>query len=383
MTLLNKLIDNLNFKVNWVEVMKMPEFLKLEGGGYHADWHTEGNSLNHTVLTVNEVYKLPEWNNLNSFEKLCLVGAALFHDIGKGVCNKLDEDGINYSAPYHSVVGEKITRYLLWDEPYKVREMICSLIKYHMKPKHFIDKDDSLIEKIIIEISHNSNCKLLYLLDKCDRTGALGPYRELEIQKCEDLKLKSILLDCFDNPYKFFSDQVKFNYFKDNTNTYEKTNQYSHNFDFTVYLMCGVAGSGKSTYSSKFLKEYPIISRDLVRIQLGYIEKDGKLKGDKNQEDAVSRIINEQVKEMCRNCQSFVYDNLNIRKKYRDEFINSIKVFKKYNAKIVIVYVETSKENNIIRRNGQIQSSQIDKMQREMDFPYSHEAHELIVYRNY
>jgi predicted kinase len=382
MKLLDKLIkNNFDYSVDWKEVEKIPHFLKLKDGGFHIDWHTEGDSLTHTKLTVDEVYKLPEWNDLNSFEKLCLVGAALFHDIGKGISHKLDENG-NWTAPKHSIHGEKLTRYLLWDEQFEVREMICSLIRYHMKPKYFEEKDESVITKTVIEISHNSNCKLLYLLDLCDRAGALGPHREEEIKKCEELKWTATFLGCFDNPYYFFSKHVKFDYFFDKSYTFSRLNEYSKKFDFTVYIMCGVAGSGKSTYVKEYLNELPVISRDKVRVELGYINDDGKFKGDKKQESTVSQIIDEKIKNMCQNSQSFIYDNLNIRKKYRDEFIESIKSFRKYNAEIVIIYVETSRCNNISRRKNQIASSQIEKMQNTMDMVYPSEAHKLIVYRN-
>jgi predicted kinase len=383
MSLLYKLIDN-NFKVNIDEVMLIPEFLKLRDGGYHSKYHMEGDSLTHTLMVVDEVYKLHEWNELNDFEKICLVGAALFHDIGKGVCNKLDDDGINYSAPHHSSIGEKITRYMLWDTPFKVREMICSLVRYHMKPKHFKNKDKSLIQKTILEISHNSNCKLLYLLNKCDRNGTTSLNKSDEVVDCDNFMLECLSLGCFDNSYPFFSEQVKLNYFKSPSGSYEMTEQYSPKFDLTVYIMCGVAGSGKSTYAKNhiIMELLPVISRDLVRIQLGYIDAVNKFKGNHKQGSRVSQIVDAQVDEMLKNCQSFVYDNLNIRKKYRDHFINKIRSFKKYNAKIVIVYIETSKENNISRRRGQINQSQIIKMQQEMDMPQPSECHYLILNRN-
>jgi putative nucleotidyltransferase with HDIG domain len=392
--LLDKLIGSYySYNIDWNKVMEIPEFKRLEGIGYHSEWHTEKDAMEHTYMVVNETYKLPEWETLNTFEKKCLLGAALFHDIGKGVSAKIGED-MNWSFPKHAVIGEKITRYLLWEEPIEVRERICSLIRYHMKPKFFEDKgyDNAIVEKTIIEISHNSNCKLLYLLDKCDRAGALGPHREKEIKKCEDFKFKAILLDCYDNPFYFFDDYHKFDYFHDDTYVIPKnskdyidyccdnglSDKRNYGGYFDVHIMCGIAGSGKTTFTKKYMN-LPIISRDLIRVHLGYIDSEGKFKGNKEQEDKVSIIVNEKIKEYCDKKQSFVYDNLNIRKGYRDEFINMVKPYKPI---IHIHYFETERYNNISRRKGQIDENKIIKMQKEMDMPTPSECFYLKIYRN-
>jgi len=372
--MLENIINKETFEVNWNLVEQLPDFVLLKKGGYHADWHGEGNSYIHTQNVVNAAYTLPEWNELVNREKYILICACLFHDIGKGVCNTMKEDG-NWSAPHHAKTGEKIARYLLWDEPFELREMICSLIKYHMKFTYLIEKEASEIDRTVVEISLNSNVKLLYLLNKCDSLGAISIDREDTLIKKELLKERAIALHCFDEPFEFHNDISKFHYFNSNENNSSPYLQLFDDTKFDIYIMSGIAGSGKSYYLKNNLSSLPIISRDIIRQELGFVDANGKFKGDKQQESKVTEIEEEKIKECCRNKQSFVYDNMSIKKMWRDKFINLVLP---YNLKIHIVYVETSKENNIMRRKGQIAKDAIIKMQRDLEMPHLTDCHKII-----
>ena len=178
-------------KVNWDEVEKIPEFQRLNESGYHSYWHREGSTMNHTKLVVEacQEYIKQNPNEFDYDEKFLLVAVSLFHDIGKGVTAKLKEDG-NWSANDHDVEGERLTRFLLWDVDFTLRESISLLVKYHMTPKYFRYKKEEpgAIEKIVTEIARNSDCRLLYYINLFDVMGAISDEREIEIQHCETLK---------------------------------------------------------------------------------------------------------------------------------------------------------------------------------------------------
>lgn len=38
--------------------------------------------------------------------------------------------------------------------------------------------------------------------------------------------------------------------------------------DFQIYVLCGIPGSGKSTFAEKHLREKPIVSRDAIRFNM-------------------------------------------------------------------------------------------------------------------
>jgi predicted kinase len=370
---LDDIINKENLDINWDFLEQIPEFNNLKKGGYHNQWHMEGSSWGHTKNVVEAAYNLPEWDDLTDIEKEILLYACLFHDVGKSTTNVLLEDG-NYSAPYHAKTGEKMTRYLLWNLPFDKREMICSLVKYHMKPNHLFEKSENEIDRTIIEISHNSNNKLLYLLTKCDSLGAISIDRDITLTKKELLKERAIALNCFNSPFVFFNDTNKFYYFNKNKNNSSPYSQLFDNTEFTIYIMSGVMGSGKDTYITQNLGNLPIVSRDMIREELGYVDVNGKFKGNKKQENKVSEKEEEKIKEYCRNKQSFVYNNMNVKHMWRNKFINTVIP---YNPRIEIIYVETSKEENILRRRGQISEDVITKVQKEMEIPYSTECYKI------
>jgi len=360
MKLLEKLITDIT-NVNWDEVEKIPEFQKLNEGGYHAEWHREGSSMDHTKLVVKTCQDYIEQHpdELSVFERWILIAASLFHDIGKGKVAKLKEDG-NWSAPYHAAEGERLTRYLLWDEPFFIREKICGLVKYHMKPKYYRFKRDDENDRTFTEIFNNSDCRLLYYLNLFDSMGADSIDNELEVQHCQTFK----------------------QYVKD-MGFWGERPLYSEPpaRDFHIIMLCGVAGAGKtSKYKDRYEKMgYELVSRDIIRQELGMVDKDGKFKGNKDQEQKVTNIEHKRIIELCEQKKNFVSDNLFIRKKYRDEFI---KMVSPYKPLIEIIYVETLKHAHLFRREGQIHPNTILNMMKEMDLPYPTETDVVIYTRN-
>jgi len=349
-----------NTKVNWNLVEEIPEFQRLNEGGYHSEWHQEGSTMVHTKMVVKACQDYLKQNpkEFSDFEKLVLVSASLFHDIGKGKVAKLKEDG-NWSAAYHAIEGERLTRFMLWDEPLPLREKICSLIKHHMKPKYLRFKMED-IEKNVTNISRNSDCRLLYYLNLFDVMGAISIDKENEIQHCETLKDYAKQLGVWNCEPKI------------------ETKEES---GFYITILCGVAGGGKTTAYERRYKQFgfELISRDIIRAELGMVEHGGKLKGNKIQEDKVTHVEHKQIIELCERRQNFVSDNLFIRKKYRDEFIQMVSP---YNPHITIEYHETTKQNHIDRREGQVHPNTIMNMMKEMDFPYPIEADDVLFYRN-
>ena len=80
--------------------------------------------------------------------------------------------------------------------------------------------------------------------------------------------------------------------------------------------------------------------------------------------------------ELCNNKQSFVINNTNLKKQYRDDYK---KLIMKYNPYIIYIYVETdSIQTNKDRRNGQMPLSVIDRMLDNFDYPLPKEYHRIL-----
>ena len=147
--------------------------------------------------------------------------------------------------------------------------------------------------------------------------------------------------------------------------------------DFTVYIMCGLPGAGKDTYIKNNLSELPMVSRDVIRTELG-ITKDGeKGRGTDEEEKLVTTQENKEILNYCENRESFIVNNTHLKLKYRKQLIDSIS---KYKPKIIIVYVEAETlDLNLSRRTGSRWEYVIKEMLASMEIPSENEANELII----
>jgi tRNA nucleotidyltransferase (CCA-adding enzyme) len=118
----------------WIE--HFPEIAVLFDTPQEPAWHPEGNVGLHTGFVMNEAAKIATRDGLNDFDRLILVAAALFHDIGKPDCTAVEEqDGVSrIVSPAHDKVGrgitEKFLERLLVSE--KIIEPVANLVAEHM-----------------------------------------------------------------------------------------------------------------------------------------------------------------------------------------------------------------------------------------------------------
>lgn len=85
------------------------------------------------------------------------------------------------------------------------------------------------------------------------------------------------------------------------------------------YLMCGLPGSGKSTYAEKLKEEGVIIhSSDAVRKELGDIN-------DQSKNEEVFNILHKRIKDDLKNGKSVCMDCTNLNRKRRVAFLKELK----------------------------------------------------------
>ena len=145
---------------------------------------------------------------------------------------------------------------------------------------------------------------------------------------------------------------------------------------FIVFLLCGIPGSGKSTWRKENYPTLPFISRDSVRAELGYTSsEDEKAVLSPSQEKIVTIEEYSKIAKYSKKKQSFIVDDTNSVIKYRK---NLIKTLKDYGAYIIGVNISTSLENNISRRQGQINEEVIKRLYYRHIPLYRDEVDELI-----
>lgn len=121
---------------------------------------------------------------------------------------------------------------------------------------------------------------------------------------------------------------------------------------FVVFVMCGIPGSGKSTWAKENHPDLPIVSRDILRAKLGFTkDSDEKAVLTAGQEKQVTTEEYFQIAKYAKKRQSFIVDDTNVVPKYRKELLSTLR---NYNAKIIGVNIDTPVEVCISRRKGQI-----------------------------
>jgi predicted kinase len=293
------------------------------------------------------------------------------HDIEKR-STTIEEirDGRNcITAPRHAKRGEYTAREILYKEfdcPFNVREIICKLVRWHGKPLYSLYDDDT--EKSIVSISWQLPMHLLAMLSKADILGRICNDANEQLEKIELFKLYCEELNCLYSPRPFNTLHARYTYLsKGGYLDYEPFDETK----FEVILLSALPGSGKDTYITKNLSNYPVISLDKIRNELGVKPT------DKSGNGRVIQLAKERAKEFMRKHESFVWNGTNITSQLRGQLID---LFTSYGAKVKIVYIEVPyklllHQNN--NREASVPESAIKKMLNKLEIPQVDEAYDV------
>jgi predicted kinase len=151
----------------------------------------------------------------------------------------------------------------------------------------------------------------------------------------------------------------------------------------TLHVMIGLPGSGKNTYLAEKIatSEIPasalILSRDDIRVELGFCTEDEKIVGTDAQEKAVTKLFNERLNEAIKVGRDIVVNNINLSEKRRKALKNQCP-----NYEVVYWYVEApTLADNLRRREGQIGEKVFDNMISNFDFPQLFECNILNIFK--
>lgn len=310
-------------------------------------WHEEGDVYTHTMMAVEALRNLPEYQLLDERKQHILIVAALLHDVGKIRTTAL-ADG-DWHSPHHALTGSRMARELLWKEYgmcgnaelIHVREAVCLLMRYHSFPPHAIDMADCKLR--LHRIASNSllvpdfTIRMLCMLGKADMLGrkCIDQQQMLyQIALCEELAQEE---GCLDSCYLFKSEMVRRAYLA-GQDVWKEQDLYDDTWG-EVILVGGLPGTGKDTWISRHLPHIPMISLDNIRRERKISPKAGQ--------GLVANMAREQAKEYLRKHQPFVWNATNITTQMRESLIC---LFETYHARVRIVYLETD-WNTLLERN--------------------------------
>lgn len=355
---LSQLINKDSMTYNWDFIETIPEFIALKECQQSPKWHREGTAWNHTKLVCEEARKRSREHNI------ILMAAALFHDIGKPKCTKFKNN--DYHSYNHEHEGEKITRKLLWDEDILDRELVCMLVRYHMEPYFLTTREDCLNR--LLTLSRNlGGVNTLLDLNECDIIGSMH-----EIQDNTDMDRNRFL--------RKYAQKLNCYYIDNNMYDHEiKTINNGNKPLVNVNVLIGLPGSGKTTFANKELNYSAILSRDIIREQLGFAKPGEKKVCNFVEEIKVTKEFESRLLAFVKCGQEVTIDNLNIRRKYREELKS---LLKDYNVLWNYYYFQPEYlETNIARRDGQVDAKSIEGLRDIMSFPHKSECDTLTYIR--
>lgn len=134
----------------------------------------------------------------------------------------------------------------------------------------------------------------------------------------------------------------------------------------TLILLCGIPGSGKTTYAEKYIKEHPDtvhLSSDNIRAELWGNEA---TQGDNNE---VFSLMQSRAIEALNNGQRVVYDCTNVTRKDRSYIIALCPKFAKIECHIIWAPIETCIERDAARERT-VGKEVIDRMLKRFQAPY-------------
>ncbi|MEK7637890.1 MAG: ATP-binding protein [Patescibacteria group bacterium] len=148
----------------------------------------------------------------------------------------------------------------------------------------------------------------------------------------------------------------------------------------TLYIMCGVGFSGKSTLAKSIAAHFAI---PLVSLDSLYFEHEKELE-DTHYDDAKQwKILLEMSKEKIRGLliekTSVVFDNVNLIRKHRDELRE---LARQTGANAVVVYLDTPEDllterqtkNKETEERHDVEQHYLDEAKKQLEIPSAEEA---------
>ena len=343
---------------SWVDAMR-----QCEQSPKH---HAEGDVWTHTELVCSALRGLSAYQALPLSLQDILHSAAVLHDCAKPDTFAVEDDG-RITSRNHAPKGAVKARGILWEMgvPFETREAICNLVRFHMRPFHFLSSPT--MDSYVAQISLSTRTDLLSILAEADTLG-----RETTSGNSDNLEHIELFgeyckeIGCWGVPYPFASDHARVAHFNSGQ---DLRSQARPPLKPRVTVMSGLPGSGKDRYVSSSCADLPEISLDSIRKKLSiHPSKD---------QAAVIREAKSEAKRLLAMRRDFVWNATNISKLVRNK---CILLFRKYGARVHIVYVEANhdrlwKQNQA--REKPVPESVIRKLLSKWEVPDLTEAHEI------
>lgn len=334
-------------------------------------YHAEGDVWTHTMMVVDSLLALPDYQTASRETQEIVFLAALLHDISKHSTTVVDEVTGQISQPGHSRRGAIDSRVPLWDAgvPFQIREAICRLVNVHQTPFYVMEgsRRGKTPEFQVRELSYQVDLRQLAMLAEADMRGRICADQQKVLDNIELFRELAREDGCYGTPRAFADAHTRLMYFRgvDLHPDYPLFQEAGSK----VTVMAGLPASGKNTWVEQNRRGLPVVSFDDAREELG-------LKHGKN-EGAAAHFAIDKAKELLRKKAPFVWNSTHLNLQMRDKTLDLLFA---YGAEVDIVYLELPRAE-LLRRNSKRDSSLPNKvlegMVRRWEVPQPTEAHQV------
>ena len=355
--------DAVEVRFNWVSAMK--------GCRQDAQWHAEGDVSTHTRMACESLIQMKEWRSLPVIERNAIFAATLLHDIAKPRVS-IDLNGRIHS-PHHSSRGARMTRCLLYQEllptltldHLRLREKIVQLVRFHGLPLSFLEKDDP--KRTLIAASQTVQLDHLALLAQADAEGRHCQDQQELLSRIDLFREFAHECKCYLTPRAFASEHTRYLYLQGRN--IDPDIEAFDDSRLDVILMSGLPGSGKDQWISTNTSHLPVVSLDSIREQL-------KVRPEDDQGTVVMEA-RRQAREYLRAGTPFIWNATNVSRSIRRLVIE---LFRRYGARVRIVYVETAWKELILRnstRTKPVPESVLNVLVKKLEVPNITDVHRV------
>lgn len=349
--------DELDARFDWISAMR----------GVEQDpiWHAEGDVWIHSRMVCEALVGLSLWRTLEPRAQRIVWLGALFHDIAKPYCTRIEDGRIR--SPNHSPKGAIHARRLMWEVgiPFDEREEVCGLVRHHQLPFHALSSDRR--GRRTSGASFRCRLRDLALLAEADMRGRECPDKSEKLDAIGLFEEFAKELGCWDSPRTFPSDHTRVLYFRNerpaNVEAYDDT-------QCTVVLMSGLPATGKTTWRRTHRPDWPVVSLDEIRQELGV--------SPAADQGRVKQAATERARSYLRAKRDFVWDATNLDPLRRQKVL---RLCADYRARVEVVVVETTPEKLHAandQRSRPVPRDVVDGMLRHWIPPDLTEAHRVL-----
>lgn len=374
---------------------------RLEETEQDPEWHAEGNVYIHTGMVLERLYALlkTQASHIQGEQRQALILATLLHDIAKPIRTKRQEvRGIErVISPQHEAYGRSYLAFKLIALPlsFHVIWQVLHLVGEHHRPRLFVVKNQS--QRHFWSLSRLINLELLYWLEMADMTGRFCHDTKEQLAILEEYKflaeeygtwhqtldvmpkLKSTLETLSPQAQRYVVthtlyglEQGLFTQVEEGIATsYEHRNKHTH-----LVILCGVSGSGKSTWVEQQYPEYIVISLDDIRRELNGKREDQKNRGQ------VLQLAKTRLKQALAQKENIVWDATNLRSDFRQVIADLGRAYHALVSLDVFLLPEKQLRKNNRERAFSVPDSVITQQIKSYQMPLPDEAHDYRVIGN-